>query len=82
MWLQRKYKPYWSRRFFRISLCHENLQNHYVTNFNLMQHHKYSLTELDNMIPYEREIYIALLKNHIEEQNAKYAEQERQMNRR
>lgn len=48
----------------------------------MMQNHKYSLTELDNMIPFEREIYIALLKNHIEEQNAKYAEQERQMNQR
>ena len=48
----------------------------------MIQHHNWSLTELDNMIPYEREIYIALLKNHIEEQNAKYAEQERQMNRR
>ena len=48
----------------------------------MIQHHNWSLTELDNMIPYEREIYIALLKTHIEEQNAKYAEQERQMNRR
>ena len=28
-----------------------------------MQHHKYSLTELENMMPWEREIYIGLLKN-------------------
>ena len=69
MWLQRKYKPYWSRRFFRISLCHENLQNHYVTNFNLMQHHKYSLTELDEMMPWEREIYVSLLMEHIKKEN-------------
>ena len=48
----------------------------------MMQNHQYSLTELDNMIPYEREIYIALLKDHIEEQNRKYEEQERKMNRR
>jgi hypothetical protein len=34
-----------------------------------MQHHKYSLTELDNMIPYEREIYIGLLIKHIKEEN-------------
>ena len=27
----------------------------------MMQHHKYSLTELENMIPWEREIYITLL---------------------
>ncbi len=36
-----------------------------------MQHHKYSLTELENMIPWEREIYITLLKQYIEEENEK-----------
>ena len=34
-----------------------------------MQHHKYSLTEIDNMMPWEREIYIGLLNQHIEEEN-------------
>jgi len=45
------------------------LVNHYQTNFALMQHHKYSLTELDRMIPWEREIYISLLVEHIKEEN-------------
>ena len=36
-----------------------------------MQHHKYSLTELDDMIPWEREIYINLLLNHLEEEKEK-----------
>lgn len=49
----------------------ENLKNHYTTNFALMQHHQYSLTELDNMIPWEREIYVALLSNYIKEENMK-----------
>ena len=44
-----------------------------------MQSHNYSLTELDNMIPYEREIYVTLLKDHIERENERYAEQERRM---
>ena len=34
-----------------------------------MQHHGYSLTELDNMIPWEREIYVALLQQFIKEEN-------------
>jgi len=34
-----------------------------------MQHHKYSLTELDNMLPYEREIYMGLLTKYIREEN-------------
>jgi len=34
-----------------------------------MQHHKYSLTELENMLPYEREIYMGLLTKYIKEEN-------------
>tara|TARA_R100000388_G_scaffold87856_1_gene67933 strand:+ start:1501 stop:1647 length:147 start_codon:yes stop_codon:yes gene_type:complete len=37
-------------------------------NFALMHHHKYSLTELENMLPYERIIYVQLLMNYLEEQ--------------
>ena len=33
-----------------------------------MQHHKYSLTELDNMIPYERVIYVQLLMSDLKEE--------------
>jgi hypothetical protein len=36
-----------------------------------MQHHKYSLFELENMIPWEREIYVAMLIQYIEEENEK-----------
>ena len=34
-----------------------------------MQHHKYSLTELENMMPWEREIYMGLLAQWIKEEN-------------
>ena len=33
-----------------------------------MQYHKYSLQEIENMIPFEREIYVALLVQHLEEE--------------
>ena len=36
-----------------------------------MQHHKYSLTELENMMPWEREIYVTLLSQYNEEENLK-----------
>jgi hypothetical protein len=36
-----------------------------------MQIHKYSITELENMIPWERSLYIDLLKEHIKEENQK-----------
>jgi len=36
-----------------------------------MQHHKYSLSELENMIPWERDIYVAMLIQYIESENEK-----------
>ena len=44
-----------------------------------MQHHKYSLTEIDNMMPWEREIYVDMLMEHINEENKKQEEQNRKM---
>jgi len=49
-------------------MVHDSLANMYQLNFALMQHHNYSLTELDDMIPFERDIYVTLLKNYLEEQ--------------
>ncbi len=39
-----------------------------------MQHHKYSLTELENMVPWEREIYVNLLVQHIKDEQEKQRE--------
>jgi hypothetical protein len=36
-----------------------------------MQHHKYSLSELEEMIPWEREIYVSLLIDYIKKENEK-----------
>jgi flagellar biosynthesis regulator FlaF len=35
----------------------------------MIQHHQWSLTELDNMLPFERQIYIILLQSWIKEEN-------------
>ena len=42
-----------------------------------MQHHKYNLTELENMMPWEREIYVDMLINHVQEENKKQEERNR-----
>lgn len=41
-----------------------------------MQYHKYSLTELENMMPWEREIYVTLLVRYLEYENQKIKEQQ------
>ena len=57
-------------------MAHENLESYYKVNFALMKNHKYSLTELENMIPWEREVYLSLLQQHIEEENLKAQQQQ------
>lgn len=42
----------------------------------MVQHHKYSLTELEEMIPWEREIYVTLLIEHIKEENERQKSQQ------
>ena len=54
-----------------MSIAREDLESYYRINFALMQYHKYSLTELENMIPWERDIYNSLLQEHIEKENLK-----------
>ena len=43
----------------------------------MMQHHKYSLSELEYMMPWEREIYMGLLLQFIQEENEEQERQER-----
>jgi hypothetical protein len=48
-----------------------NLESYFRLNFALMQYHKYSLTEIENMMPWERDIYVELLVQHLEEEKTK-----------
>tara|TARA_B100000287_G_scaffold36510_1_gene33570 strand:- start:603 stop:779 length:177 start_codon:yes stop_codon:yes gene_type:complete len=52
-------------------MVHMNLENYFRLNFALMQYHKYSLTEIENMMPWERDIYVGLLQQHLEEEKLK-----------
>jgi len=48
-----------------------------MLNFAMMQHHKYSLTEIENMMPYELSLYTQLLQQHIKEENERLEEEKR-----
>ena len=52
-------------------MIHMDRENYYKLNFALMQYHKYSLTEIENLMPWERDVYVALLKQHLEEEELK-----------
>ena len=68
MWMEKIDESKRNYRFFFLSLNHESLASMYRNNFALMQHHKYSLSELEDMIPWEIEIYLNLLINYIKEE--------------
>ena len=53
-----------------------NLENYFRLNFALMQYHKYSLTEIENLMPWERDIYVGLLKQHLEEERLKQQQEQ------
>ena len=71
MWLYRRIDIRRTPKFFRISICYDNLKNYFDTNFALMQHHKYNLSDIEGMIPWEKSIYVTMLVNHIKEENEK-----------
>jgi len=52
-------------------MVHMDLESYYKINFALLQYHKYSLTEVENLIPWERDIYIGMLKQHLEDEKLK-----------
>jgi len=44
------------------------LENYYKVNYQLLQNHHYSLLEVEDMIPWEREIYLMLLTEDLKKQ--------------
>lgn len=62
-------------------MAHTDLESYFKVNFALMQHHKYSLTELENMVPWEREIYVAMLQQWIQNENEKIKQRNLQRKR-
>ena len=64
-----------------IALSHINLEHYYKLNFAMKQHHKWSIDEIELMIPWEREIYAGLLQQFLEEERDRNKAQEAKMKR-
>jgi hypothetical protein len=52
-----------------------SLESYYETNFSLIHHHKWSLTEIENLIPWERDVYVTMLSDHLKEERRRTLEQ-------
>ena len=50
--------------------------NYYKINFQLMQHHNYSLSEIEMMMPWEREVYLTMLMEHLRDEEERQRQQQ------
>lgn len=57
-------------------LNHDSIENHIMVNFNMVQHHNYSLSDLEAMLPWERSVYVEALSKYIEDENRRLKELE------
>lgn len=57
-------------------LCHESVESYYTANFSALYfatnskvniNNRFSLSDLENMLPFEREIYMSMMKNKLKE---------------
>lgn len=55
------------------------MSNVIETNFIMTKEHNFSLTEIENMLPWERQIYIGLVVNYVKEQKEKMEQEQAQM---
>ena len=58
-------------RFFFLGTCHKSLYDYYRVSFILTQHHGWSLSDMDSLVPFELEIFVNMLEQHLEEQQEK-----------
>jgi hypothetical protein len=54
--------------FFRLSLAHDTLENYYTSSYYMVKGCGFTLTEIENLIPFEKELYIMIMKRDIEDQ--------------
>ena len=62
-----------------MTLSHNSLTNYFETNFALMQHHNYALSDIENLMPWERDIYVDMLLTYLKEEKEKRKQE--QLNR-
>jgi hypothetical protein len=57
-------------------LSHTNLFIYYQKIFGMVQHHKYSISDIESLIPYERDIYVSMITNHMNKVREEQIQQE------
>ena len=64
--------------FFRIALLHNTLENYFQTNFALIHHHKWDIQYIEELMPWEKEVYIMMLTDFLREEQRRMQEKQNQ----
>ena len=67
MWRYRNYRATWLKRFFLIALAHNSLSNYYQLLTMLSFYHKYAIQDIEDMMPWEREVIVKLILHYIKQ---------------
>lgn len=60
--------------YINFFFSHLNLQLYYMQNFQMKYHHNYSLQEIENMIPFERSVYIEQIRAHLNQEKQRLSQ--------
>ena len=52
---------------------------YFKTNFNMITHYNWTLDNIESMLPWERDIYVILLNQYIEEENQRISKENSEM---
>jgi len=77
VWVQRKNSFGGIDKFFWLILSDHSLEGILRSNFAMMQYHKYSLSDIEGLVPWERDLYLSMLLEHIEKEKQKQEELQR-----
>ena len=74
MWIYRKNHIGGFVQFFWLILSDHSLEGILRSNFAMMQYHNYSLSDIEGLIPWERDLYVSMLLEHVEKEKQRQEE--------
>ena len=75
MWVRTQPSHGGYQRFFYLSIRYANLRTYYNNMFTLVHQYKYTLTELENMMPWERDMYVGMVNNWVKDEENRIKQQ-------
>lgn len=57
------------KSFFELLMGYDSLSNYYKSTFSLMQFHKWDITYIEGLMPWEKFLYLDMLQKYVQHEN-------------